>query len=41
MNNEQRPNSTPVHITAQDATRTSMGEVLNQTPDYWAGGHGL
>jgi CubicO group peptidase (beta-lactamase class C family) len=25
----------------QDGTWTSIGEVLNQEPDYWAGGHGL
>jgi CubicO group peptidase (beta-lactamase class C family) len=40
MNDEQRPNSTPVHVKAEDGTWTAIGEVLNQAPDYWAGGHG-
>jgi len=41
MNDEQQPNSTPVHVKAEDGTWTAIGEVLNQAPDYWAGGHGL
>jgi methyl acetate hydrolase len=41
MNDEQRPNSTPVHAKGEDGAWTSIGEVLNQAPDYWAGGHGL
>jgi CubicO group peptidase (beta-lactamase class C family) len=41
MNDDQRPNSTPVHVKAEDGTWMSIGEVLNQEPDYWAGGHGL
>ncbi|HEX2745798.1 MAG TPA: serine hydrolase domain-containing protein [Streptosporangiaceae bacterium] len=41
MNDDQRPNSTPVHVKAEDGTWVSIGEVLNQAPDYWAGGHGL
>ncbi|HEY2442459.1 MAG TPA: serine hydrolase domain-containing protein [Streptosporangiaceae bacterium] len=41
MNDEQRPNSTPVHIKGEDGTWISIGEVLSQSPDYWAGGHGL
>ena len=41
MNDDQRPNSTPVHVRGEDGTWTSIGEVLNQEPDYWAGGHGL
>jgi methyl acetate hydrolase len=41
MNDEQRPNSTPVHVRAEDGTWTSIGEVLNTEPDWWAGGHGL
>jgi len=41
MTDEQRPNSAPVHVRAEDGTWTSIGEVLNQSPDYWAGGHGL
>ena len=41
MNDDQRPNSTPVHVKGEDGTWVSIGEVLNQAPDYWAGGHGL
>jgi methyl acetate hydrolase len=41
MNDDQRPNSTPVHVKGEDGTWASIGEVLNQAPDYWAGGHGL
>ncbi len=41
MNDDQRPNSTPVHVRAEDGTWMSIGEVLNQEPDWWAGGHGL
>src|SRR6266550_2927278 len=41
MNDEQRPNSTPVHVKGEDGTWTAIGEVLNQSPDYFAGGHGL
>jgi methyl acetate hydrolase len=41
MNDDQRPRSTPVHVKGEDGTWTSIGEVLNQEPDWWAGGHGL
>ena len=41
MNDDQRPNSTPVHVKGEDGTWASIGEILNQAPDYWAGGHGL
>ncbi len=41
MNDGQRSNSTPVHVRAEDGTWTAIGEVLNEAPDYWAGGHGL
>jgi len=41
MDDGQRTNSTPVHVKAEDGTWTAIGEVLNQEPDYWAGGHGL
>ena len=41
MNDDQRPNSTPVHVKGEDGTWTAIGEVLNQAPDYFAGGHGL
>ena len=35
------PACTPVHVRAEDGTWTAVGEVLNQTPEWWAGGHGL
>jgi methyl acetate hydrolase len=41
MNDDQQPNSTPVHVKAEDGTWISIGEVLNREPDWWAGGHGL
>jgi len=41
MNDDQRPNSTPVHVKDEDGSWVSIGEVLNQSPDYWAGGHGM
>ncbi|MGO8895354.1 MAG: hypothetical protein ACLQB1_37480, partial [Streptosporangiaceae bacterium] len=41
MNDDQRPNSTPVHVKGEDGTWVSIGEILNQAPDWWAGGHGL
>ncbi len=41
MNDEQRPNSTPVHVPGENGAWISAGEILNQAPEYWAGGHGL
>jgi methyl acetate hydrolase len=41
MNDDQRGNATPVHVKGEDGHWASIGEVLNQEPDYWAGGHGL
>jgi methyl acetate hydrolase len=41
MNDGQRPNSSPVHVKGADGRWVSVGEVLNQAPDYWAGGHGM
>jgi CubicO group peptidase (beta-lactamase class C family) len=41
MNDEQRPNSAPIHVKGEDGRWVSIGEVLNQAPDYWAGGHGM
>lgn len=35
------PDCTPVHVRGEDGTWTSVGEVLNQEPEWWAGGHGL
>ena len=41
MNNDQRANSTPVHVKGEDGTWKPIGEILNQFPEWWAGGHGL
>ncbi len=41
MNDEQRANSTPVHVPGDNGGWTAIGEVLSQAPDWWAGGHGL
>jgi CubicO group peptidase (beta-lactamase class C family) len=41
MTDDQRGNSAPVHVRGEDGSWTPLGEVLNQEPDYWAGGHGL
>jgi len=41
MTGEQRANSTPVHIRGEDGSWVPIGEILNQAPDWWSGGHGL
>ena len=41
MNETQRANSTPLHIRSADKSWTAIGEILNQEPEWWAGGHGL
>ncbi|MGH3632208.1 MAG: serine hydrolase domain-containing protein [Sciscionella sp.] len=41
MNDEERARSTPVHIKGEDGKWTSAGEILNQSPEWYAGGHGL
>src|ERR1700744_791515 len=41
MNDEQGPDSTPVHAKVREGNWVSAGEILNQAPEYWAGGHGL
>ena len=41
MDQAQRAVSTPVHVKGGDGGWVSLGEILNQSPDYWAGGHGL
>jgi methyl acetate hydrolase len=41
MDEAQRVASTPVHVKGDDGQWVSAGEILNQSPDYWAGGHGL
>ena len=41
MNDTDRANCSPVHVKGEDAQWSSIGEILNQAPEYYAGGHGL
>jgi CubicO group peptidase (beta-lactamase class C family) len=41
MNDEQKANAVMVHVKGEDGRWTSIGNVLNESPDWWAGGHGL
>ena len=41
MNDADRANCSPVHIKGEDGQWSSIGEILNQAPEYFAGGHGL
>ncbi|MDQ6772008.1 MAG: beta-lactamase family protein [Candidatus Dormibacteraeota bacterium] len=41
MSPEQRANSVPVHVQAEDGSWTAIELDWNQKPDWWAGGHGL
>jgi CubicO group peptidase (beta-lactamase class C family) len=34
-------NCVTVHMRGEDGNWASVGELLNQNPDWWAGGHGL
>ncbi|MCY7396159.1 MAG: beta-lactamase family protein [Nocardioides sp.] len=34
-------NAVTVHVKGEDGQWMSAGEILNQDPDWWAGGHGL
>jgi methyl acetate hydrolase len=34
-------NAVTVHVPGEDGSWVSAGELLNQSPDWWAGGHGL
>ena len=39
---EQRyANCVTLHVPGEDGSWVSAGEILNQSPDWWAGGHGL
>jgi methyl acetate hydrolase len=37
----RRANAVTVHTRGEDGSWVSAGEILNQAPDWWAGGHGL
>jgi CubicO group peptidase (beta-lactamase class C family) len=41
MNDADRANCSPVHVKGEDGQWSSIGEILNQAPEYFAGGHGL
>ena len=41
VNDDERLNCTPVHVKGEDGNWASIGEILNQAPEYWAGGHGM
>jgi CubicO group peptidase (beta-lactamase class C family) len=41
MTDDERLNSTPVHVKGEDGNWVPIGEILNQAPEYWARGHGL
>jgi methyl acetate hydrolase len=41
MSDDQRLNCSPVHIRDENGSWLSVGEVLSQAPEYFAGGHGL
>jgi CubicO group peptidase (beta-lactamase class C family) len=41
MNDADRANCSPVHVKGEDGQWASIGEILNQAPEYYAGGHGL
>ena len=41
MTAEQRANSVPVHMQGEDGAWVATDVDWNQTPDWWAGGHGL
>src|SRR5580704_7792057 len=41
MNDSDRANCSPVHVKGEDGQWSSIGEILNQAPEYYAGGHGL
>ena len=41
LNDSDRANCSPVHVKGEDGQWRSIGEILNQAPEYFAGGHGL
>jgi CubicO group peptidase (beta-lactamase class C family) len=41
LDDGRRANCVTVHVRGDDGGWTSAGEILNQEPDWWAGGHGL
>ena len=41
LDDARRDNTVTVHVPGEDGGWTSAGELLNQEPEWWAGGHGL
>jgi CubicO group peptidase (beta-lactamase class C family) len=41
LDESRRENCVTVHLRGADGAWSSAGEILNQNPDWWAGGHGL
>ncbi len=41
LDDGRRENLVTMHVRGEDGSWTSAGEILNQSPDWWAGGHGL
>jgi len=41
MTDEQKANAVMVHVKGEDGSWSSIGNLLNESPDWWAGGHGL
>ena len=41
LDDARRANAVTVHTRGEDGVWVSAGEILNQSPDWWAGGHGL
>jgi methyl acetate hydrolase len=41
MTPEQRANSVPIHVRGDDGSWVATDLDWNQSPDWWAGGHGL
>lgn len=41
LDEARKANRVTVHVKGEDGAWGSAGEVLNQDPDWWAGGHGL
>ncbi|OZC93011.1 serine hydrolase [Rhodococcus sp. 06-418-1B] len=41
LDSARTANAVTVHVKGEDGAWTSAGEILNQEPDWYAGGHGL
>ncbi|VXC10792.1 serine hydrolase domain-containing protein [Nocardioides sp. AX2bis] len=41
LDDGRKANVVGVHVRGEDGAWSSIGNVLNDTPDWWAGGHGL